>query len=147
MTFGENTALILDPALSIDEKYCGIVAGGTAGSAITIGEVAFLAADGKWDKTDGILDGTDVGFKAQLGLCVLTATGDAEPTKMLLYGKVRSAEFPAFTMGAPVYLDDTAGHLVVAQPSTANFAIRVAGYGITAEDLFFNPSNDYIVHT
>jgi len=30
--------------------------------------------------------------------------------------------------------------------STTNFAIRIVGYALTAEDLLFNPSNDYIVH-
>ena len=66
---------------------------------------------------------------------------------MLLYGKVRSAAFPTFTVGAPVYLDDTAGNLVVTQPSTTNFAIRIVGYASTAEDLLFNPSNDWIIHS
>ena len=67
--------------------------------------------------------------------------------EMLVYGKVRSAAFPAFTVGAPVYLSDTAGDLIVTQPSTTNFAIRICGYAITANDLLFSPSPDYIVHT
>lgn len=95
---------------------------------------------------DGILDGTDTGFSKQLGICVLAST-DTNPTEILLYGKVRSAAFPAFTVGSPVYLDDTAGDLTVTQPSTTNFCIRIVGYALTAEDLLFNPSNDYIIHT
>jgi len=75
----------------------------------------------------------------------LAANADAA-TEILTYGKVRSAAFPTFTVGAPVYLDDTAGNIVVAQPSTENFAIRIVGYAITAEDLLFNPDNSYIVH-
>jgi len=35
----------------------------------------------------------------------------------------------------------------VAQPSTTNFAIRIVGYASTAEDLLFNPVNDWMVHT
>jgi hypothetical protein len=141
-----ETDIKLDAALSGDETWSGIVIAGTAGSACTIGDVCFLASDGKWDIVDGILDGTDVGFKAQLGMCVLTASGDTEPIQLLTYGKIRSATLPSLTAGAAVYLDDTAGDLVVAQPSTANFAIRIVGYAITAEDLFFNPSDDYVVH-
>lgn len=95
---------------------------------------------------DGILDGTDTGFSKKLGICLLAAN-DNDATEILLYGKVRSAAFPAFTIGSAVYLDDTAGDLCVAQPSSANFAIRKVGYALTAEDLLFAPSNDYIVHT
>ena len=135
----------LDAVLSVDEKWSGIVIAVTLGSTVAQGEICFLAADGKWDKNDGILDGTDTGFSKQLGIC-LVAGNDTNASEMLIYGKVRSAGFPAFTVGSPVYLDDTAGDLVVAQPSTTNFAIRIVGYAITAEDLFFNPSNDYIVH-
>jgi hypothetical protein len=140
-----ETDIKLDATLSGDEKWSGIVMAGTAGATLAVGDVCYLASSGKWLLNDGILDGTDTGFSKQLGICVL-AGADTEPTEMLLYGKVRSAAFPAFTVGSPVYLDDTAGDLVVAQPSTTNFAIRVVGFAITAEDLLFNPSNDYIVH-
>jgi len=137
----------LDAVLSGDEKWSGITITGTAGATLAVGDICFLqTADSKWELVDGILDGTDLGFKLQLGICVLAAAENAA-TEMLVYGKVRSAAFPAFTVGAPVYLDDTAGNIVVAQPSTTNFAIRIVGYAITAEDLLFNPSNDYIVHT
>jgi len=141
-----ETDIKLDAVLSEDETWSGIVIAVTLGSTVAQGEVCFLASDGKWDKNDGILDGTDTGFSKQLGIC-LVAGDDTDASEMLLYGKVRSAGFPAFTVGAPVYLDDTAGNLVVAQPSTANFAIRICGYAITAEDLLFNPDNSYIVHS
>jgi len=142
-----ETDIKLDAVLSGDEKWSGITMAGTAGATLAVGDVCFLqTSDSKWELVDGILDGTDLGFKLQLGICVLAADADAA-TEMLVYGKVRSAAFPAFTVGAPVYLSDTAGDLIVTQPSTTNFAIRICGYAITAEDLFFNPSNDYIVHS
>ena len=140
-----EVAILLDAALSCDEKWSGIADVGIAGAALVVGKPCYLASSGKWLPVDGILDGTDVGFKAQLGICILAAAGDTDPTKMLLWGKVRSAAFPVFTPGAPVYLGDPAGTLVVAQPSTSNFAIRIVGYAITAEDLLFAPSPDYIV--
>ena len=141
-----ETDIKLDAVLSADEKWSGVTIPGTAGATLAVGDICFLqTADSKWELVDGILDGTDLGFKLQLGICVLAANADAA-TEMLVYGKVRSAAFPAFTVGAPVYLSDTAGDLVVAQPSTTNFAIRVVGYAISAEELMFNPSNDYIIH-
>jgi hypothetical protein len=142
-----ETDIKLDAVLSGDETWSGIVMSGTAGAQLVVGEICYLASSGKWLKVDGILDGTDTGFSKELGMCVLAASGDTEPTEILKYGKIRSAKFPALTVGSPAYLSDTAGEIVVAQPSTANFAIRVVGIAITAEDLLFNPSNDYIVHT
>jgi len=142
-----ETDIKLDAVLSGDEKWSGVTMAGTAGATLAVGDVCFLqTADSKWELVDGILDGTDLGFKLQLGICVLAADADAA-TEMLVYGKVRSAAFPAFTVGAPVYLSDTAGNLVVAQPSTTNFAIRIVGYASTAEDLLFNPVNDWMVHS
>ena len=141
-----ETDIKLDAVLSGDEKWSGITVAGTAGSAIAVGDICYLASSGKWLLVDGILDGTDTGFSKQLGMCVLAAGADTNPTEMLVYGKIRSATLPALTVGSAVYLSDTAGDLVVAQPTTTNFAIRVVGYAITAEDLFFNPSNDYVVH-
>ena len=141
-----ETDIKLDETLSGDETWSGVVISGTAGAQLVVGEVCYLASSGKWLKVDGILDGTDTGFNKELGMCVLAASGDTEPTEILKYGKIRSAKFPALTIGSPAYLSDTAGEIVVAQPSTTNFAVRVVGYAITAEDLLFNPSNDYIVH-
>jgi len=140
-----ETDIKLDATLSADEKWSGITMLGTAGATLAVGDVCYLASTGKWLLVDGILDGTDTGFSKQLGMCVL-AGADTQPTEMLIYGKIRSAALPELTIGSPVYLSDTAGDLVVAQPSTTNFAIRVVGFAITAEDLLFNPSNDYIVH-
>lgn len=140
-----ETDIKLDAVLSGDETWSGIVTAGTAGATLAVGDVCYLATSGKWLLNDGILDGTDTGFSKQLGICVLAAN-DTQATEILLYGKIRSAAFPSFTVGAAVYLDDTAGDLVVAQPTTTNFAIRKVGYALTAEDLMFNPSNDFIVH-
>jgi len=141
-----ETDIKLDAVLSADEKWSGVTMTGTAGATLAVGDVCFLqTSDSKWELVDGILDGTDLGFKLQLGICVLAANADAA-TEMLVYGKVRSAAFPTFTVGAPVYLSDTAGDLIVTQPSTTNFAIRVCGYAITAEDLLFCPSSDYIIN-
>ena len=127
-------------------KTLGIKKAVTAGSTIAVGEVCFLASDGKWDKVDGILDGTDTGFKSMLGMCLVSAN-DTQASEMLLMGSITYASFPTLTVGAPVYLADTAGTVVVAQPSTTNFAIRVIGFATATDTLFFNPSNDYIVKT
>jgi hypothetical protein len=67
---------------------------------------------------------------------------------MLLWGVVRAdAAFPALTVNAPVYVSETAGDIVVTQPSTTDVVIRIVGIATTADELFFNPDNTWITHT
>jgi hypothetical protein len=146
ITLGENYGLVLDAALSADGKYCGIVEGGTAGATLAFGDLCYLNNDdSRWELVDANLSD---GYDKKLGICVLAAAADGNATTMLLWGKVRAdAAFPTLTVGAPVYVSETAGDVVVAQPTTADVAIRIVGFGNTADELYFNPSNDYIVHT
>jgi len=134
---GENS-LKLDASLSGDETRSGITTTGTAGATIAVGDICYLASSGKWLLTDGILDGTDTGFSKQLGICILAST-NTNPTEMLLYGKVRSAAFPSFTTGSPLYLSNTDGDITGTQPATSNHAIRIVGFALSADDLMFNP--------
>lgn len=145
ITFGENTALVLDSALSADGKYCGLCEAGVAGAALAFGDlVYFQASDSRWELVDANLS---AGYDKKLGICVLAAAADGDATKIMLIGKIRAdAKFPTLTIGSPVYMSETAGAIVVAQPTTADVCIRVIGYGNTADELFFNPSPDYITH-
>ena len=141
----DTSSIKLNDSALADEKWSGTTIAATAGATLAVGDVCYLASSGKWVLVDGILDGTDTGFDKKLGICVLAST-DTNPTEILLDGVIASAAFPTFTVGSAVYLSDTAGDLVVAQPSTTNFAIRIVGYAVSATVLHFSPSNDYIVH-
>jgi len=145
-TFQENTSLELDAALSADGKYCGITETGVAGAALAFGELVYLAAaDSRWEKTDANAAATAGDVK--IGICVLAAAGDGSATKILLWGKIRADSlFPTLTISAPVYIGETAGTIVVTQPTTADVVIRKIGFGNTADELFFCPSTDYITH-
>jgi len=147
VTFGENTALILDPALSADGKYCGIVRGGTAGAALAFGDLVYLqAADSRWELADA--DAVGTAGTILLGICVLAANADGDATTILLHGTVRAdTAFPTLTIGAPAYVSTTAGDIQVAAPTGADDVVRVVGYALTADELYFNPSPDHITHT
>ena len=43
-------------------------------------------------------------------MCILAST-DGNATEMLVFGKIRSAAFPAFTVGSPLYISETAGDI------------------------------------
>lgn len=147
VTFGENTELLLDAALSADGKYCGITEGGTAGATLAFGDLCYLAAaDSRWELADASAASTSGDVK--IGICVLAAAADGNATTMLLYGKIRAdAAFPSFTISAPVHISETAGDVVVAAPTTTDSVTRRVGFANTADELFFCPSPDYYTHT
>jgi hypothetical protein len=146
ITQAENSAIVLDPALSADGKYCGIVEAGTAGAALAFGDLVYLAAaDSRWELTDA--DAASTSGPVKIGICVLAAAADGDPTTILLWGKVRAdAVFPTLTVGAPVYVGLTAGDVAVTETWGTDDCIRVIGYGNTADELFFCPSRDYITY-
>jgi hypothetical protein len=143
----EGANIKLDAALSADGTWCGISEAGTAGTALAFGDLVYLAAaDSRWELTDADAEATAGPVK--LGICVLAAAGDGSATTILLFGKIRAdSKFPTLTVSAPAYVGTTAGAIQVAQPSSTDQVIRVVGYGNTADELFFNPSQTYFTHT
>lgn len=144
-TYAENAGIVLDAALSADGKYSGVVEGGTAGAALAFGELVYFdVTTSSWlkAKADVILTSAH-----KLGAVVLAAAGAASATTVLLYGKIRADSlYPTFTIGAPVYLSAaTAGLPTSTKPTgTTDFVVRVIGFANTGDELFFNPSPDYI---
>lgn len=139
-----ETDIKLDAVLSADEKWSGIVIAGVSGvTTLAVGDLCYLNADdSRWELVDANLSD---GYDKQLGICVL-AGADGAATEMLVYGKVRSAAFPAFTVGSPLYISETAGDMTHTAPVTADSATRCIGIALTAEDLMFNPSPNYYTH-
>jgi len=146
----ENSSLQVDPALSADGKYTGITRTGTAGATLAFGDLVYLdPTDSRWELADAnIAAGSDGDARGILGICVQAAANDGSATTILLYGTVRAdSSFPTLTINAPAYVSETAGDIVVTQPTTADVVIRVVGFGLTADELFFCPSPDFITHT
>ena len=150
ITLAENSSIALDPANSADGKYTGTTITGTAGATLAFGDLIYLdPTDSRWELADAnaaaAADGDSRGI---LGICVLAAAADASATTILLQGIVRAdAVFPALTIGAPVYVSETAGDIVVTQPVTTDVVIRIVGIAITADEIFFNPDNTWVTHT
>jgi len=144
---GENYGIKHDAALSADGKYSGIVRAGTAGATLAFGDLIYLSAvDSRWELTDANATGT--AGDVLLGICVLTAANDGDATTVLLMGLVRAdTAFPTMTISAPQYVSETAGDITGTQPTTTDAVIRRVGFAWTADELYFNPSNDYITHT
>jgi hypothetical protein len=136
----ENTSIGLDPVLSADGKYTGITITGIAGYTQAFGDLNYLAvADSRWELTDADAATT---ADRMLGMVVVAGT-DGNACTMLLIGNIRAdAKFPALTIGAAVYIGETAGEIQVAIPTGVDNVIRRVGYALTADSIYFNPSMD-----
>jgi len=135
----------LKNGLSATGKWSGIQQDGTAGATLTFGQLCYLNSSGKWVLAKADSSTTSAN---KLGICILAAAGDTSATTMLLYGNINWSSFPTLTVGAPVYISGaTAGAVVVAQPTTMDYVIRVIGFANAAAELFFSPSPDYMTHT
>lgn len=147
LNLAENGGIVLDAALSADGTYCGIVEAGTAGATLAFGDVCYLAAaDSRWELTDADAEATSGPVK--IGICVLAAAADGDPTTMLLFGKIRAdAAFPTFTVSAPVYLSGTAGDVTNTAPTATDSVTRIVGYGNDGNTLFWCPDPTWITHT
>jgi hypothetical protein len=142
----ENVAILLDPALSADEKYSGICETGTAGTTVDFGDLLYHdVGEGEWMLAKADVATTSGPVKLGINVTVAQA-GNGDPITVLLYGKVRSDGDYDFTVDAPVYISAaTAGDLTDTAPTgTTGFVVRIAGYGNTADELFFCPENDWI---
>lgn len=144
ITLGESTGqIILDPTLSADGTWSGIMMAGTAGATLAFGDLVYLAAaDSRWELADA--DAASTSGTVILGMCVLAAAADGDPTNILLFGKIRAdAAFPALTIGGAVYVGTTAGDVQTTAPNGTDDVIRVVGFAQTADVLIFNPSPHY----
>lgn len=148
LTLSENASIALDPAGSADGKYTGITVTGTAGDTLAFGDLITLDKDdSRWEKVDISAAAAATGdARGILGMCVL-AGGDGDATKVLLNGIIRAdSNFPTLTIGAAVYASTT-GDVVVAQPTTTDYVIRIIGSALTADELYFNPGPVWTTHT
>lgn len=146
-TLQENSSVALDPAGSADGKYTGITVTGTGGATIAFGDLVTLDKDdSRWELVDISVAAAATGdARGLLGMAV-TSSSDGAAITVLLNGIIRAdANFPALTIGAAVFASTT-GDVVVTQPVTTDHVIRIVGYAMTADEMFFNPSGVWTTH-
>ena len=51
----------------------------------------------------------------------------------------------SFTVGEPLYLSTTTGTLTTTAPNTSGDLIRVVGYAIDANHIYFCPDNTWVI--
>ena len=130
-----------------DETVSGITATFTAGEDLVRGEVVFFkASDSKMHKAVATAAGTMPAVAMAAEDLSADATG-----KFLLFGFLQdNGTFPAYTVGGTLYAPEaeTSSQNVPEQtaPDSDGDFVQVLGYAVTANAVFFNPSNDVIEH-
>jgi len=106
--------------------------------------VVYLDSSSTWQKAD--MDTSAATYSGLLGIALeIKASGNA--LRVALPGSfVYATAFPALTVGSPVYMSD-AGAITQTQPNGADDAIRMIGWAVHSDKIYFFPSPDYIVHT
>ena len=115
---------------------------GTDGN-IVAGELYYLTQsnlDINWEQADADATSTATNM---LGIAV----ADDTPT-FLVKGIIQNSAYAGFTTGTPLYVSTTAGDITGTAPSGTGDIVRVVGYSVNGGSriIYFNPSNDHIVH-
>jgi len=125
-------------------KTSGYSNGDHEGKVLKFGSATLTALDlyqytsGGWGETDANASG-----KAE-GLIAL-ALGTSEATDGLLrQGVIQSTNFSAFTAGQTLYVSETQGDITNAIPTASGSVVRVVGYALGSNQIYFDPSDTFI---
>ena len=140
-TFTANGEWFLmgDPTTQLTSNgyYGELVTFGGAG-ATTQYEVYQWKSGPAWSKTDANAASTSKGL---LGLAIDTQFQRG----MMLRGYVYNSAWNWTTIGGEIYLSAAAvGGITQTQPTGSGDIVRVVGYAISADLIYFNPSQDWI---
>jgi len=134
-TEGEDLSLIVRST-----PYSGT--GDHEGTVLSIGTLGLTAGtvymwDGsEWGTANASSDATASGL---LGI----STDTASAPNVLVSGIIQLASVPG-SVGAPLYLDTTNGGLSASAPTGFTQIVRVLGYKLSSDKIYFDPSKDWL---
>ena len=132
-------AIVLDTALSATSvKGCGTIINFGA-TSVTQGKYYYWKASSAWEEVDANSEAKTNGLIAYARF-----TGTASTGGMLLNGIVHDATH-GFTIGAPLYISaSSTGVITNTAPSANNDYVRVVGYAIDTNHIYFCPDNTWV---
>jgi len=107
-------------------------------STPTAGNVYYLDSSGNWANTDASAAST------AKGMLSVSAGTDSDVDGMVIKGFVYVGTDPGGSVGDVVYLSETANQLTTTAPTTALAVVRVCGYKVGTNIVYFDPSKDWI---
>lgn len=112
----------------------------SAGETVTVMDLVYLKSDGEWWLTDADAAATAGGVMLAISLESKT---DGQAMSVALPGSFVRDDTWNWTVGAVLYVGLTAGQITATQPSATDDVIRVVGFAVTADVIWFAPSADY----
>jgi len=140
-----NEAIVLPaPGTLTDGQYAGArIITLTAGYGNTaIGELIYLNNDdSKFEKTDGNAAATAADVLVGI---VLEVKAEDAACKVLLEGTITVDAWNWATVGASVWISGTAGEFTQTRLAVANDIVRIMGYALDDDTIYFCPDQIYV---
>ena len=138
VTLSDNARV--DITLPTADTYC---TGNTtdsfaAGYSSAVGDLVFFGSGGKWLEVDADAVATCQGL---LGIA-LEAKTDTQIMKVALPGSMVRLDAWNWTVGATLYAGETLGAMQEAIPTGGDAVVKVVGFALSADVIYFNPSPD-----
>ncbi len=116
---------------------------GRSGTILNIGQGSYTSLKvyandgGTWE----LADADDVHTTYMVGLCIGPIFNEY---RLLLNGIYDTGGHHGFTIGAPLYISNTAGELTNTAPSGSDDYVRVVGYALSTSNIYFCPDNTWV---
>ena len=156
MTLGLGTASTASTATDTSGGLIGVVWGGTpttdhtsvgpttntfaAAGSITVMDLVYLDGSSQWAQTDADAAATSTGALA----ISLESKTVGQAMSVALPGSYVRDDTWAWTPGDKLYISETAGAISASVPTGVDGIVRVIGYAVTADVIWFEPSKDYV---
>ncbi len=135
---GDNVRV--DLTLPTADTYCtgNMTDSFAAGYSSAVGDLVFMGSAGKWLEVNADAVAT---CKGLIGIA-LEAKTDTQAMKVALPGSMVRLDAWNWTVGATLYAGETLGAIQEAIPTGADAIIKVIGFAVSADVIFFMPSSD-----
>jgi len=110
----------------------------SSGYTTTAMDLVYLSGTSTWLEADSDATGTSIGMLA----IALEAIASAAVNVALPGSFVRDDTW-SWTPGAQLFVSGTLGAITATAPSGSGDVVRVVGFAVTADVIYFNPSPDY----
>ncbi len=110
-----------------------------AGYSSAVGDLVYFGTGGKWLEADADAIAT---CGSLLGIA-LEAKTDGQAMKVALPGSMVRIDAWNWNVGKALYAGETLGALSESIPTGADGVVRVVGFSLSADVIFFNPSSDH----
>lgn len=112
-----------------------------ASATIAQWEAVYLNSSSQWALTDA--DAAATAGTVMVALATEAGTLN-NALRVALPGSFVRNDAWTWTVGGPIYLSTTPGALTQTAPSATDDVVRILGYAVNADTIYWNPSNDFI---